>query len=254
MPYVNMDGTRLFYAEHDLDAACNLVCIHGAGCDHTIWPTGLGQLPMANCWLPDLPGHGRSGGAARDSIAAYADTVEDFVETLDLTRVTLAGHSMGGAVAMTLARRQPDWLEGLVLIGCGSQLPISPELMELLKQDPAAGIERMLAAAFAPGASPDTVAYFRRQALAVEPAVWLTDFHACNAFDMSDSLGDIPQRTLILSGDTDQLTPLRRAQHMEDNLADARLAVIAPAGHMLPLEQPTDTARLIGDFLRNGDH
>ena len=66
----------------------------------------------------DLPGHGLTGAWPRDeyTIEAYADFIEVLVDTLNLDRFVLVGHSMGGAVAWTFAATRPDRVSQLILV------------------------------------------------------------------------------------------------------------------------------------------
>ncbi len=249
MPTIALNETPCFYTGHDLDASRTLICIHGAGSDQTIWPSNLSQLADCNLYSLDLPGHGRSGGEAMDRIEDYAAWVDEFVSAIEARRVVLVGHSMGAAIALTLGLARPDWLEAMVLIGCGPRLPVSPVLRRLMQEDHGEAVEQMAASVFSSMASPALVTRFREQARAVDPTVWQRDFDACDHFDLRDRLGEIPQRSLILSGDCDRMTPLPEAQMLEDGMRDARLAVIAPAGHMLPLEQPADMLSAVQRFL-----
>lgn len=251
MPYLELNGEDLFYASHDHDGARNLICIHGAGEDHSIWPGGLGTLPDCNTWLLDLPGHGRSSGMPRGSVEAYTDVITEFVAALELDRVILAGHSLGGAVVLSQALRRPDWLEALVLVCSGARLKIQPEIRELIRTDYPAAAEYMAAMGFSPEVSAHLREEQKARVLSTDPAVYIADFDACDEFDISTGLRDIPQQTLIISGDIDHMTPLKYSQFLEDHLPNARLAVIAPAGHQLPREQPDDMVRIIRRFLRD---
>lgn len=75
---------------------------------------GLGDRPSV---LVDLPNHGRSPWVDTVSYPQYADLVaDDLRRRLGGRRIVLVGHSMGGKVAMALALRHPDLLDGLVVI------------------------------------------------------------------------------------------------------------------------------------------
>ncbi|MEX0870759.1 MAG: alpha/beta hydrolase [Aquisalimonadaceae bacterium] len=249
MPYVELNGEDLFYASHDQDGSRNLIGIHGAGGDHGIWPGGMGNLPDCNTWLPDLPGHGRSGGPPRNRIAAYADVIEAFVTSLELDNVILAGHSMGGTIALALALRNPAWLQALILICTGARPKVQPEVRELIRTDFPAAAAHLAATGFSPGAAAALREEHKARVLSVDPAVYMADFDACDSIDVSARLATIPQPALIISGDIDHMTPLKYSQFLEDHLPNARLAVIAPAGHQLPREQPDDMVRIIRGFL-----
>ena len=98
-------------------AVPDVLLIHGAGGDHRHFPPALTDLPGVRVHALDLPGHGAAEGRFADSVEVYADAVAAYVESRGLARVVLAGHSMGGAVVMTLALRAPAWLRAQVLIG-----------------------------------------------------------------------------------------------------------------------------------------
>ena len=69
---------------------------------------------------PDLLGHGESDKPRADySVAAYANGMRDLLSALDIDRVTLVGHSLGGGVAMQFAYQFPDRTERLVLVASG---------------------------------------------------------------------------------------------------------------------------------------
>lgn len=250
MPYMDLESDRLFYAAHDHEGRRNLIGIHGSGADHHIWPGGLASLPDCNVWLPDLPGHGHSDGPPRKHVDAYADIISGFRETLALDRVTLIGHSMGGAVALSLALRNPDWLDGLILICTGARLKVLPEMRELVRTDFPAAMDRLAVMGFSPGAPTALREAYKAQLLEQDPDVFDADFEACDTFDVTDSLTRITQQTLIISGDIDHMTPLKYSQFLEDRIPNARLAVIAPAGHQLPREQPDDMVHIIRRFLQ----
>jgi len=251
MPYVDVNGEDLFFTAHDHDARHNLVCIHGSGEDHSTWPAGLGTLPGCNAWFLDLPGHGRSEGVPRRRVRNYADVVDGFIQTMELEQVTLAGHSLGGAIALDLALRRPDWLMALILVCTGARLKILPELRRLVRTDFPMAVERIAGNAFAPSAPRHLRDELRQRMLDNDPAVYEADFDACDHFDETDRLRQVGYKTLIISGDIDHMTPLKYSQFMEDHIPDARLTVIAPAGHYLPREQPDDLVHTIGRFMLN---
>jgi pimeloyl-ACP methyl ester carboxylesterase len=73
---------------------------------------------------PHLPGHGPLGGRGKPSVAAYAEWHGGFLGALGDEPPVLVGHSVGGAVAQTLALARPASLAGLILIGTGARLRV----------------------------------------------------------------------------------------------------------------------------------
>ena len=69
---------------------------------------------------PDLLGHGRSEKPRADyTVAGYANGMRDLLSVLEVDRVTVVGHSLGGGVAAQFAYQFPERCERLVLVGSG---------------------------------------------------------------------------------------------------------------------------------------
>ena len=99
-----------------------LFLIHGLGCSGEVWKPAMKRI--AECGLDrpvyaaDLPGYGRSAGPPDAlGIDELADWTARLLDVLGIERVHLAGHSMGCQVALALARRFPERVGGLVLVG-----------------------------------------------------------------------------------------------------------------------------------------
>ncbi len=251
MPYTTVAGERLFYAlvEGDPSQRRNLVLVHGAGGDHTQWSAELRRLPGANVYALDLPGHGRSAGRGRTSVDDYADTVDLWAQTLQLKQASLAGHSMGGAIAQTLALRQPLWLAGLVLVGTGARLRVHPFILEGLRKDFETTIDTICQWAYGPTANKQIVRKGRQQLLRVDRPVIHGDYVACNVFELMDRAKDIALPTLIVSGSADSMTPLKYGQYLHDQIPGSQLVEIKDGGHMMAVEKPVEVAQAVARFL-----
>ncbi len=252
MPYINIAGEEIFYARHQGDpkGQRTLVFVHGAGGSHLSWPPQLRRLAGANTYAPDLPGHGQSEGQGRTSISAYADFVAAFLETLGLEKVTLVGHSMGGATALDFALRYSEKLAGLVLVGSGARLRVAPAILEGIRRDFEAAVRLICDYAFATDAPERLKREGRRQMGQTHPDVLYGDFAACDAFDVMDRLGEIRCPTLAICGTADRLTPPKYSTYLRDHISGAQLVLIEGAGHMVMLEQPEAVSRAIADFIQ----
>lgn len=251
MPYIHVAGEQLFYAlvEGDSSRKRNLILVHGAGGDHTHWSAELRRLPRFNVYALDLPGHGRSKGRGRRRVDDYADTVDQFARAVGVGRASLAGHSMGGAIAQTLALRQPPWLVSVVLVGSGARLRVHPLILEGLKADFEAAIDAICQWQYGPTISEQLRRKGRQQLLNVDPAVMQGDYGACNVFDVMDQVKEISLPTLILAGSADQLTPPKYGQYLHEQIRGSQLVEIKDAGHMMALEKPIEVAQAVARFL-----
>src|SRR5574337_242258 len=107
-----------------------LVLVHGAGGTHRHWPEEVRALPGRRVIALDLPGHGGSPGPAPGTVAGLARSVLGLLDALGVPGAVVAGHSMGGAVALTLALEAPARVAGLCLVGTGARLRVSPAVLQ----------------------------------------------------------------------------------------------------------------------------
>ena len=113
--------------------------VHSLAGNSAHWSGQLAHLrPARRAVALDLRGHGQSEPARNDdyTMSAMAGDIEAVVDTLDITRFVLVGHSMGGGVALAFAGAHPGRVAGLLLldpIGDGTQMPAS-EVQSFLKQ------------------------------------------------------------------------------------------------------------------------
>lgn len=244
---------RLYYFEHAESATVGrppLVLLHGAAGNHLFWPTELRRLPGRTVLALDLPGHGRSvetGGMQR--IAAYAAEVIGCLHALDIPRVILAGHSMGGALALALALSNPELVAGLVLISTAARFQVNSALLAAASPTGfSQAVEDICRWSFSSQADPRLVALARQRMTEVRPSVLHGDLLACAEVDFREDLSRLACPTLVLCGSEDRMTPLRQSQYLADAISGARLQVIEGAGHMLMLEQPQPVAQVVGNF------
>ena len=235
-------------AGSDLQSAPGtLVFVHGAGSNAGFWHEQRDAFPEAH--YLNLPGHTEvrdhsQVSAGKELINEYADWVADYTETQGLKSVVLNGHSMGGAITLTLALRRPAWLRAIVLTGTGARLRVLPRLLELLRTDYPAAAELITEQSFAP--APGSLTYAqraringtRRQLLRTPQEVTRADYEACDGFDVMGRIKEVELPTLCIVGAQDVRTPPKYSEYMHREIKGSQLEVIEGAGHMLPLEQP----------------
>ena len=251
MPYLKLNGDRTYYALHrNQIAGTSVLLIHGAGENHLAWPIGLRRLPGTIVYAVDLPGHGKSTGKGRSTIAGYAEWTVSFLDTLRIPAAVFIGHSMGGAIAQWLALTHPDRTAALVLVATGAKLRVAPQLLELAHSDFPAAVDLVSQWEWGPTASEELKQLGKQQLLATHPAVVLNDYRACDIFDVRDQVNVITASTLIIAGDADRMTPLKYATFMAEQIPAARLCVVPEAGHMVMLEATDAVTAAILDFLQ----
>lgn len=227
-----------------------LVFLHGAGGTHLHWPPQVRRMNGQRIFALDLPGHGKSGGVGSQSVIGYAQAVIDFLDAARLNAAVFVGHSMGGAISLTLALEFPQRVLGLGIVGSGARLRVHPQILEGTA-DPARFHETVKLInewAYGPAADARTKELAAERMAQTRPAVLHGDFFACNEFDVMQRLGEINVPTLILCGTEDRLTPLKYSEYLRDHIRGARLLTFPGAGHMVMLEQPQEVAQALAAF------
>jgi lipase len=108
-------------------AGAVVLAIHGVTASHRNWNAVAEAAPDLDIVAPDLRGRGLSGDLPGPAgLPQHADDLAALLDHLELDRVVVAGHSMGGLVAVVFADRHPDRVERLVLVDGGLPLPPAP--------------------------------------------------------------------------------------------------------------------------------
>ncbi len=251
MPQIIVGDERWHYLRNRSgDSAC-LVMVHGSGGSHRHWPAEIACLEGMDVIVPDLPGHGKSTGRSRNRVEDYAAALTAFCERMTLSNVTVAGHSLGGAIALHLALTPPSWLERVVLVGAGCRLRVLPAILDGIRSETSKTAGRIAEMAFGSRADRKRVSAFAGELAAVDPEVTHDDFSACNAFDVCDRLHTIRIPALVVAGEEDRLTPEKYGRHLQEHIPNAIISILPGVGHMMALESPKRVAEVLQRYLRN---
>ena len=229
----------------------SIVFLHGAGLDHSVWAL-LGRSFAHHGFsvlAPDLPGHGRSAGAALSSIAALADWTAALIEAAGALAARIVGHSMGSLVALETAARHPEKVDGLGLIATAAALRVSDDLLNAAKADDHAAIDMVSiwgeGYRATLGGSPTPGLWMlggaERLLERARPGVLFADLSACNEYrDALASAAKVTVPSVVILGGRDVMTPLKGGKTLAEALPGSRLTVLEGAGHMLMTERPDD--------------
>jgi len=220
-----------------------LLFIHGAGGGSVTWQLQLKHFKDARAI--ELPGHPQGSGCS--TIEEYAQFVERYIHTNHVNQAIPVGHSMGGAVAIEYALRNPG-LIGIVLVGTGAQLRVRHELIAMIPDDYIEASEMIARLSVAPGSDPLMVERIRNELLKVKPEVVYGDFLACNRFDRMNDVHRISCPVLVLCGAKDQLTPIQYSEYLHQKIENSRLIIVPNAGHSVMLERHREFNSAVQDF------
>ncbi len=195
----------------------------------------------------------------RNSLADMADAALDIVDG----PVVPVGLSMGGYVALEMARQAPERIAGLVLLNTayGSDGPAKRQqrlaTIEMAKSDRFRGVTRHLMKSFlSPAAMADEALVAR--VIAMAEAVGRDNFvlqqqAILNRRDQSDTLRGLAVPALVLCGSLDTLTPPDISREMAALAPQAELVILDGVGHLSTMEAPERVTAHLNAFLASLD-
>lgn len=227
-----------------------LVLVHGAGGNHLVWPPQIRHLSNVAVYALDLPGHGASPGPGCSTISAYSEVVRDFVDVLELPWFVLAGHSMGGAIALDFGLAYAHRLAGVIVVGAGARMRVSATLLDAVLRDFDAATAMMVDYSYHPSTSPEEKAIYLRHLRENDPHTVYSDLVACHNFDVVDRISSFALPALLVCGQQDQMTPPERSLYLHNHMAGSELQLVDEAGHNVMVEQPATVTEQCARFLQ----
>jgi pimeloyl-ACP methyl ester carboxylesterase len=242
MPIVQIGGKQISYwkgRREILEGREVVLFIHGAGGGEFTWSYQKGFFKRQfDPIIVELPGHGKSEGEGEQEIGRYAEHVYAFLKAKGLLKVSLVGHSMGGAIVQTLALTHPELIHKIVLVGTGARLRVYPGILNGIKNHFEESVPKIVRFAFSRKASMDLIVKGTSNLMRCRPEVLYGDFLACDRFDLMKEVDKIDLPTLILSGEEDEMTPVKYSQFLHGRIKGSEMDILPDAGHMVMMESP----------------
>jgi pimeloyl-ACP methyl ester carboxylesterase len=255
-----------------------LLMLHGFGNDAHVWADFAPVVaPHYRTLALDLRGHGDSDWdpERRYDHLSMARDVEAVCAALDLKRIVLIGHSMGGRVAIRFAGRNPEKMAGLVLVDTAPELDlrgvtrIRDEAETAETSFASIGAFEELLARNYPAARVDTIRALARHWLRrrsdgryepkLDPAFRSRDASSAEevrrwmqqeAAALWQALRDVPCPALVVRGAASDVLSAETAEQMADEvLADGRLATVERAGHSVMIDNPRGFEEAVAAFV-----
>jgi pimeloyl-ACP methyl ester carboxylesterase len=230
-----------------------VVLLPGLLCDEAVWTAQRAALGLAECFVPSY--------GELSSITAMADRV---LESAPAPRFALAGHSMGGRVALEVVRLAPQRVERLALLDTGMD-PLAPGAageQERAKRMALLGLARekgmrAMGSEWARGMvhpsrldAPlfqEILDMIERQTLAIFEAQISA---LLNRPDAREVLRGLRCPTLLACGRQDAWSPLSRHEQMHALVPGSRLVAIEDSGHMSTMEQPGAVSQALLEWMQ----
>lgn len=255
-----------------------IVMLHGMSATSDIWRFCFDAFKERyRVIAPDLPGHGRSQGAARPyGLRFYNQWLDDLLDQLGIAKTILFGNSMGGAISLSYTLAYRERIEKLVMVdalGLGPDLPaagighvvsnvpnfvrllttgrLDPYLFRYLRGlvivDPEGQARPVLEEMFNLNAKQGPLGFWSAWAGA---RLLLTDFFSAGKRkQFNQRLQDIEVPTLITWGLHDGLLPVRNAEAGQQNIPHAQVEIFNQSAHSPMLEEPDKFVEVVEAFL-----
>lgn len=238
-----------------------VVFVHGAASDHSVWALQSRYFAHHGCNVLalDLPGHGRSAGAALPSVEAIAGWLARVLDAAQVASATLVGHSLGALSCLAFAAAHPHRAQKIALLGPAVPMPVSDVLLAAAQADDHVAYElingwshsppRQLGGNRVPGMWMTGAAM--RLMERTNRGVLHTDLAACNAYaDGLAAAARVQCPALLIVGQRDLMAPPKGAQALIEALADKQVVTLAGAGHAMMAEQPDAVLDALRAFIR----
>jgi pimeloyl-ACP methyl ester carboxylesterase len=237
-----------------------LLLLHGALVRSTMWQPQIdafcASYRLVAC---DLPAHGESPDVPGEyTIAALSERVSQQLDSLDIERAHVIGHSLGGMVAQQLAVSRPERIQRLVL--AETAFGTRNSTWERLQTAFARPFLRLT-----PQSMLVDLSVRRYGALHAQVADYLTEemgrynhqvsvrvMSAAFGFAGKEQLRDIRSPTLVLVAEQNKQTHAQ-GKKLAELIPDARFEIIPHSLHMLNMDNPVAFNQVVLAFLRDGD-
>lgn len=253
--FVTVAGHRIHYMT--VGEGPPLVLVHGVAMRGADWTTLLRPLAKRHrLYVIDLLGYGQSD-KPRDgdySIATQAEILRGFLDALALRKPDIAGVSMGGWIALTLASREPERVNRLVLISSAG-LPFPHQLTETTfsattveEQRRSFALQSEIVSRLPDFILRDFIRHSRKKAWVVRRS--MRSMLERHDLLLHGRLERVRMPVLIVAGTADRIVPFDVALRLQQEMPQARIVALEGCGHLAAFECRKETLQAMEAFLR----
>ncbi|CDN92613.1 alpha/beta fold hydrolase [Agrobacterium tumefaciens] len=204
--------------------------------------------------VPDLPGHGVSSVGQGFHVKDFAETIEQFLTLMGVSRLFLLGHSMGAMTAIELAARRGDAIRGLALISAtvepdfGDESQLTKDILALRDPiRPTAGFLHQWYSCSRP-VDHGFLSKMKQAAANMPAATWHGVLRGFAETNLQQSAARIKKPVFCLAGSEDPLFDKSHRQRLVEAFPQARTVTLTGYGHNPHWEDPQGVSALLADF------
>ena len=234
-----------------------VVLVHGFPFDHTLWDRVADTLqPHGRMILPDLRGFGKT--PAPDGIFSMRLMAEDLAALLDrlqIPKVVLVGHSMGGYVSLAFAHAYPDRLAGLALVSSMAETDV-PERRQarirLAERVQRRGVKSVVEANLNRYSPEESVRERARELMlkSQKKSVIAALKGMAERPDATDWLPRVKVPCVVVAGTDDVIVTLEKSKEMVQRFSRGWLVEVPGGGHLPMLEAPDLVSKALSDLIQ----
>ena len=231
-----------------------IVLLHGSGLSHIVWSLTEQYLSNQNYNILaiDLPGHGNSEGNCLKSIEEISDWLEKVFIELNISELTIIGHSQGCLEALEYSSKYSKRVKNLIFIGGSYRMPVNQDLIDLAKSGDDKSIQLMMkwsyenSKKFIGGNPVEKIINSPRNIR----EVLATDLVACNNYkNGSEALSSIKCPTLFIFGELDKMINIEKSKKFAELIPNSKTHIIKDCEHMIMFEKAFEMREKIPEFL-----
>jgi pimeloyl-ACP methyl ester carboxylesterase len=244
---IHIKELKITYREQGVGEPC--IFLHGLAGNSKSWKyqfDAFSHQKKIIAW--DAPGYGGSD-CVTPNVDAYSNTLVAFLNALDLSKIDLVGHSMGGIVASYFASRYPNRIKRLILscthIGNGMKkgLPLSKayadRINSLLNDPKEVYGEKRARAMLTPSAHKGAFSLASKIASETRPEGLEAATRVVQETDNSSLVKNLMCPVTIICGENDPVVSRSRTHQLQSLVSHSILKVVPSSGHAPYLEFPT---------------
>lgn len=215
--------------------------------------------------VPDLPGHGKSAPAVKNSLTGIAADLHCWLAAVEPAPVALGGWSLGGMLVLEMARQKRLAVEHMVLIGTSPRFTSGDDWAFGLPSAQVRALSRNLGRRFETSLTDFFNLAFDGEEISAQRLRAIRNFavkraplpdrdavlallNELAAQDQRDSLTELDQPALVLHGEQDKITPATAGRFLAEALPNGHYVEFAGVGHGPFLSRPQEIAKQVREF------